>query len=138
MVRFAVISFVFALTGSTAHAGTITGVTQELSGTVVPNVRVTVIDLSSNQPVGNTPPSDAKGNFTVQLPPGSAVSVVFEKRGNLPASLIGISGDVNLQNFAIFMPVPDKPKAKKKLAPCTTYRVPSCQSRGYYYLRRCR
>lgn len=139
MVRFAVVAFVLVLIGSNAYAGTITGVTQELSGTVVPNVRITVTDLSSNQPVGNNPPSDDKGNFTIQLPPGSAVSVVFERRGNLPASLVGISGDVNLQNFAIFMPVPDKPKAKpKKPAPCTTYRVPSCPSRGYYHLRRCR
>lgn len=112
---------------SPVFPGSINGVVQELRGTKLRGVRITVINLANGQRVGGPVFSGDGGVFSVDLPSGAAVSVTFDNSGsNEPAALIGISGDVVLNDFKVFMPVP-----KKSWASQSTYcpRRQSCWRR---------
>jgi hypothetical protein len=96
-----------ALIPCVATAGSISGVVQELNGTPLVGVNITVTDLATGQVVG-TAQSQAGGVFTVAIPNGAAVSVTFVNGINVPAALVGISGNVVLNDFPIFMPVKER------------------------------
>lgn len=115
--------FASAVVASNVEAGSISGVVQQLDGKKLADVTITVRDLATGRTVGLVATSDASGNFTVSLPNGRAVSVTFSNDGaNLDATLVGISGSVNLKAFDIFMP-------QRKQRPCVSY---------YYSPTRCR
>jgi len=100
VVLFAIV----ALFPSQSQAGNINGVVQELNGTPIVGATITVRDLATGQRVG-TSQSKAGGLYNVSLPDDAAVSVTFVDGIHVPASLVGVSGNVGLNNFAIFMPV---------------------------------
>jgi hypothetical protein len=112
-----------------AFGGRIQGTTLQLDGKVVPNVNIQTFDVGANRFVPGTLPSNGAGEFDITLPSNAAVSVTFSDPAHDPASLVGISGDVQLQNFRIFLPSIAK-AVMQPARPCGCYR------RGFLHRRR--
>lgn len=89
-----------------AFAGQISGTIHELrTAPGIPNVTITVTDITTNQLVGTPVVSDANGGYTVSLPDNTAIRVDFQDGGvHIPADLNGIDGGTVLKGFTIFMP----------------------------------
>jgi hypothetical protein len=113
---------------SSVFAGSIEGVTKQLDGKIVSNVQIQIVDLDNGE-IKSAARSNGSGNFRVPLPAGSHVSVEFSERNHSPAALVGISGDVVLRDFDVFLPAVYKKEIRQPSACC------GCGCHGLVYRR---
>jgi hypothetical protein len=129
MKRIVTVTIIIVLcTSSYSVAGRIEGTTKQLDGAIVSNVQINVIDLDNGDTVV-TRRSNGSGKFDVPLPSRAHVSVQFSESNHLPAALVGISGDVQLTQFDVFLPA---------LMKAATPPKGPCNSRSHHRLHHCR
>ncbi len=108
-----------------SKAGNISGVVKELKGKPVRDAQIVVRDLGSNIVI-DVKTSGTGGEYNLPLPNGTAISIEFSHPDHLPAALVGISGNANLPDFTVFMPL-------REIQLCDS--IP-CVSRDHFYSRK--
>lgn len=130
-------ALLLVVAASPATAGTMSGIVQQLDGKALANVRIVVVDVTSDTVLG-TFRSDAEGNYSINFPEVVAVSITFDDGGvHEEAALIGIPGNIAAQTFNIFMP-DRKGDEIKPCPPCKPSCKPCCKPCRKHCKRRCR